>query len=422
MDEFVVRTASASTKKMSLLKFHKNDKFVWNDVKVRKEGDHHPWQLKVGSGKSARRFKAVREGGVSDNASYFVFFKIPDQNTYEVCPINDWFNVSATQRYKALSAEEAEKKYEQRHKMLNLFSVMHLKNKETNEEGEGKGSFKVSEKDEWDEGGQDEEDQSGDEEITDKKRKNNKNNKKEAADKSDKLDEAVEESDEGDFEGEVDYMSDTSSSSSNNEGEDIKSISEEAALKDLLQSASEDEDETKKDDESDAIPAGPNEDPQIKQEPNPDLDINMSDSSSDSDVSDIDESEINSVVFMKKLEVDAAPTATTTSATVPTNTSTTTTTEKPTLKRKVSGTDSASSSKRPCTTDSGQEIEDLVRRYLMRKPMTTKALLKQLRAKLKGSGVNQKELEVVKIAEIIRKINPEKLFVNKELLLFIRSV
>ncbi len=56
------------------------------------------------------RYKGLREGGVNDNASYFVFTQAQD-GCFEVLPIKQWFNFTTVQRYKSLTAEEAEEQF-----------------------------------------------------------------------------------------------------------------------------------------------------------------------------------------------------------------------------------------------------------------------------------------------------------------------
>jgi len=56
------------------------------------------------------RFKGLREGGVNENASYFIFTQAQD-GCFEVFPIKEWYNFTPVQRYKALSAEEAEEQF-----------------------------------------------------------------------------------------------------------------------------------------------------------------------------------------------------------------------------------------------------------------------------------------------------------------------
>ena len=57
------------------------------------------------------RFKGIREGGVSDNSSWYVFMQAKD-GAFEAFPVEEWYNFQPINRYKALSAEEAEKEFE----------------------------------------------------------------------------------------------------------------------------------------------------------------------------------------------------------------------------------------------------------------------------------------------------------------------
>ena len=57
-------------------------------------------------------------------------------------------------------------------------------------------------------------------------------------------------------------------------------------------------------------------------------------------------------------------------------------------------------------------VETLVRQYLIRKPMTSKELLKKL---------TKKGIKVDNLGEIIKKLNPEKTKVNGNLMLHLKS-
>lgn len=112
-------------------------------------------------------------------------FKIVEDFRYKFQPI---------QRYKALSAEEAEMEFSKRNKHLNYFSLMlrkRLKGEDDNEldEGEEKGKksstkkakeLKISEMDEWMDSSDDEssenEEKEDDDEGADKKKKPKKGN------------------------------------------------------------------------------------------------------------------------------------------------------------------------------------------------------------------------------------------------------
>lgn len=199
-------------------------------VAKRYKPEAQPWILKVG-GKSGKKFRGIREGGVGENAAFYVFAHAPD-GAIEAYPLNEWYNFQPIQRYKALSAEEAEHEFGRRKKVMNFFSLMlrkRLKGDDDEPEdpeetklkkaaGKGKGKeLKISDMDEWmesdDESDSDEEDKpkkedddSGDEKKKKKKGQQGKPKKKRDLDES-----AGEESDDGDEEGrELDYISDSS--------------------------------------------------------------------------------------------------------------------------------------------------------------------------------------------------------------------
>ncbi|EDW15017.1 general transcription factor IIF subunit 1 [Drosophila mojavensis] len=234
-----------------------------------------PWILKVG-GKTGKKFKGIREGGVGENAAFYVFTHAPD-GAIEAYPLNEWYNFQPIQRYKSLSAEEAEQEFGRRKKVMNYFSLMLRKRLRGDEEEEQdpeevkllkaatkkSKELKITDMDEW----IDSEDESDSEDEEEKKKKEQedsddgsgkKGKGKKGLDKKKKKrdldDEAFEESDDGDEEGrEMDY--DTSSSEDEPDPEsklvkDMKGVAEEDALRKLLTS-DEEEDEEKKSDESD---------------------------------------------------------------------------------------------------------------------------------------------------------------------------
>lgn len=193
--------------------------------------------MKVGqSSKGGKKFKGIREGGVSENAAHFIFTQTKD-GSIEAFPLYEWYNFQPVQRYNTLTAEEAEEEFGRRKKCLNMWTMkmrMKLKNKEGEEEAEfdpeetkaikgakggDKKKLQISEMDEWmdsddmssdsdaDEKKKDEEDDSDD----DKSKKKGKGKVPPKKKKKDVDDEAFEESDDGDEEGrERDYISDSS--------------------------------------------------------------------------------------------------------------------------------------------------------------------------------------------------------------------
>jgi transcription initiation factor TFIIF subunit alpha len=56
------------------------------------------------------RFKGIREGGVGENAAYYVFTHAAD-GAIDAYPLCEWYNFQPIHRYKSLSAEEAEQEF-----------------------------------------------------------------------------------------------------------------------------------------------------------------------------------------------------------------------------------------------------------------------------------------------------------------------
>jgi len=56
------------------------------------------------------RFRGNREGGIGENASYYVFTHASD-GAIEAFPLQEWYKFQPIQRYKSLSAEEAEEQF-----------------------------------------------------------------------------------------------------------------------------------------------------------------------------------------------------------------------------------------------------------------------------------------------------------------------
>lgn len=231
-----------------------------------------PWILKV-DGKNGKKFRGIREGGVGENAAFYVFTHAPD-GFIDAFPLHEWYNFQPVHRYKSLSAEEAEAEFGRRNKTMNYFSLMFRKRLRGDEdEGEDpeetkmkkmsgkKGKeLKISDMDEWmdsdddsnssDAGDEDGSKRKKDDSDDDGKKKKNKKNQPEKKKKKRDLDgEAFEESDDGDEEGrELDYISDSSDQDSDLEAKankEMKSVAEEDALRKLLTSDEESEEEKK---------------------------------------------------------------------------------------------------------------------------------------------------------------------------------
>ncbi|XP_064295779.1 general transcription factor IIF subunit 1, partial [Phalacrocorax carbo] len=72
--------------------------------------EEQPWVLRV-NGRAGRRYKGVRKGGVTENASYYIFTQCPD-GAFEAFPVQHWYNFTPLAKHRTLTAEEAEEEWE----------------------------------------------------------------------------------------------------------------------------------------------------------------------------------------------------------------------------------------------------------------------------------------------------------------------
>uniref|UniRef100_A0A8C6NL30 Transcription initiation factor IIF subunit alpha n=1 Tax=Nothobranchius furzeri TaxID=105023 RepID=A0A8C6NL30_NOTFU len=86
------------------------------------KAEDQPWILKV-NGKAGKRFKGVKKGGVTENASYYIFTQCPD-GAFEAFPVHGWYNFTPQAKHRTLTAEEAEEEWGRRNKVVNHFSIM----------------------------------------------------------------------------------------------------------------------------------------------------------------------------------------------------------------------------------------------------------------------------------------------------------
>uniref|UniRef100_A0A8D2NSH9 Transcription initiation factor IIF subunit alpha n=1 Tax=Zosterops lateralis melanops TaxID=1220523 RepID=A0A8D2NSH9_ZOSLA len=181
--------------------------------------EDQPWLLRV-NGKTGRKFRGVKKGGVTENASYYVFTQCPD-GAFEAFPVRNWYNFTPLARHRTLTAEEAEEEWERRNKVLNHFSIMQqrrLRDQDEEEEEKDKGrkapgkggGLRIHDLEE-DLELSSEESEGSEAEARPKAAGTHPKRKRRKGRKGSE-DEALEDSDDGDFEGqEVDYMSDGSS-------------------------------------------------------------------------------------------------------------------------------------------------------------------------------------------------------------------
>ena len=382
--------------------------------------DAQPWMMKV-NGKGGKRYKGTREGGVSDNTSFYVFTHGAD-GAFEAFPISEWYNFIPLRMHKTLSAEEAEEKYAQRGKILNKWAVM-VNNKlktdedgvldgeaegDKNNKGKKKGAFKVSDMDDWEDGG-DALDTSSDEEKKKKdddddsdsgKKKRTKDTKKKKKKSKTDVDEALEDSDDGDDEGrEVDYMSDESSDSEEEleKEHDIKGVDQDEGISKMLDSDESSDEEKKKsgdEDDDDEDETGKKK----KKKTGSDDEGEDGKKGGKKKKSAPNSRSATPTKDQEKMDRDEKRKAMVANILDP-NASGESAAKKSRLEQFGSSSGSSSSSA------FGEITEEAVRRYLKRRPMTTTDLLKKFKAK--KSGANANEL-VQHLANVLKKINPHK--------------
>ncbi|KAL3280100.1 hypothetical protein HHI36_017606 [Cryptolaemus montrouzieri] len=410
------------------------------------KADDQPWILKC-YGSTVKKFKGIREGGVSENTAYYVFTHAED-GAIEAFPLQEWYKFQPIQRYKSLSAEEAEQEFSKRNKHLNYFSLMLRKrlkgedDTELDEEEKGKKTtkktkeLKISDMDEWmntsDEESSENEEKKEEEEEKQEKKKPKKNNSKKK--KRDTDVEAFEDSDDGDGEGrELDYISD--SSESETEITKLESVAEEKALRKLLNSDEEDEDSEKSEKEmsnedEDKDKEGENVSEEkgdkdkkkktkkkVKKDPKKEVkkEDNISDFSSDSSTDDESKKKPTEKKPKKEEKEKEISSENSSRSVTPTDS-----------KRKIVNDALAGPATKkmkmdlnpiPGSSESGI-TEDAVRKYLMRKPMTTTELLQKFKSK--KTGLSSEQLVNI-MTQILKKINPVKQTLKGKMYLSIKS-
>ncbi|XP_012991313.1 general transcription factor IIF subunit 1 isoform X1 [Esox lucius] len=442
--------------------------------------EDQPWILKI-NGKAGKRFKGQKKGGVTENASYYIFTQCPD-GAFEAFPVNGWYNFVPQAKHRTLTAEEAEEEWGRRNKVVNHFSIMlqrRLREQERgpdDEDEEGEKGGKKKKKKKGARGGdlrihdlEDDLELSSDESDSSREEGDNKPKKKESVAKgkgkkkkkkrgSDS--EANEDSDDGDYEGlEVDYMSDESSSEEEAGEEKAKSNKEDGPKG--IDEASDTEDESEEEKQNEEEGKEEEEEEEGKKTPVQMEKKKKRDSSGESDTSedsDID-GEAASALFMVKKRtppkrgggrgsggssrtgsrpgtpsIDSASTSNTLRAAAskleqgkrqvlggssdspaakrlkmePGSTATTTQSPAPSGK----STPQPPSGKSTPSSSDVQLTEEAVRRYLIRKPMTTKDLLKKFQTKRTGLSSEQ---TVNVLAQILKRLNPERKNVNDKM-------
>lgn len=386
--------------------------------KYRTKSENQPWILKVNNN-SKKKFKGLKQGGFGNNMAYYVFVQTP-QDTIEAYPIEEWYNFKPIQTYKTLSAEEAEELINKKTQILDYNNIMIRKRLRNDDEDEDESllknidkqktnkkakALKISDMEDWmdsndDTSDSDKEDKSELANNSKKKKVMQKSNAKKDKKKKRSDDEAFEDSDDGDDEGrELDYISESSASEAELESQkEVKSVAEECSLKKLLSSEDEDEDETEKsgdkNDEQDKEEASTNKKNEVK-------------------IDKIDD-EKEGVKDEKKNNKEAVFVIAPVSQNSTISMSSTASTSSRLLKRAHSDTFDSYEAKRFKIQSSGSfssfnpnetvEItEAAVRRYLMRKPMTTTELVLKFKSKKTGLPLDQ---IAIKLTKILKNLKP----------------
>eukprot|EP00096_Caligus_rogercresseyi_P004684 TRINITY_DN1909_c0_g1_i1.p1 TRINITY_DN1909_c0_g1~~TRINITY_DN1909_c0_g1_i1.p1 ORF type:complete len:534 (+),score=239.91 TRINITY_DN1909_c0_g1_i1:1072-2673(+) len=409
-------------------------KYGFNKKKYKPEDQ--PWLIRVGDKKTGKRYRGIREGGVAENTTYYVFTHAQD-GAFEAHPISDWYNFTPILTYKTLNAEEAEEKFAERGKILNHWALMVNKKirsaQEEEEEldddgksvkksgGKKDNSFKISDMDEWVEGGDELETDSDDEEKkkkddSDDEGKNNSKkkgkdakNKKKKRSKEDVQNEAFEDSDDGDDEcREVDYMSDESSDSETEvmEKNDTKGVDQDHGLARMLESESSSEDENdpnkKKSDKEDEAGEEANEDEggASKKEKNKKKKDKKGKLSKDGGKQSTNSSRSSSPAPDKASKAAAA--ADKRKALI--DNILDPGIEPAQKKSRLETFGSSASSLVSPLSGSEAALEEDVRRYLTRKPMTTTELVKKIHSK-RFQDISSEELMPL-LVNVLKKVNP----------------
>ncbi|KAJ1346963.1 hypothetical protein KIN20_001898 [Parelaphostrongylus tenuis] len=369
--------------------------------------DNQPWHLSfLEPDGRLRKMKSIREGGAGEHADYWVFLKSGEE--FLAYKVDDWHKFLPAITHKTLDIDQAEEKFLERNKVMNQFALKaqilsQLKTGEEDGERLEKPTKSLKIKDEYSsDDSEGDEDDRNDEDGT-PRRKETSAKKKKAHDKPKKDkrphvengDEVAKyESSDGEDEGrEYDYMSDSGSDSERElvPGDEkvekqLVGVGDEIGLKRMIESDAETES-----DEEDLTKKLLNSENERKKEL---LDIEERDSSG-SDTDDPDKEKIDSVVFMPKKEM--------------TNVSETSGNgKKRPAEPESSGVEMSHDVKRvklePPSIPEGLN-EETVRKYLRRKPHTTKELL----AKIKQKCGDMTKAEIVtKLAAILKAIEPHQ--------------
>uniref|UniRef100_A0A8R1DEP6 Transcription initiation factor IIF subunit alpha n=1 Tax=Caenorhabditis japonica TaxID=281687 RepID=A0A8R1DEP6_CAEJA len=372
--------------------------------------DNQPWRLAFKEPKGrVRQMRGIREGGANEHADYWVFLKPTQSSEFKAYKVDEWHKFLPAITHKTLDIDQAEEQFSQRNKVMNQFALKAAIQNQLNAADETelteqqKRLLKI--KDEGSSDDSEDGDDEGEGEEGKKKNKKKKKNLKPTKEKRQRVENSDEvakyESSDGEDEGrEYDYISDSGTDSDREQVPSDEKIEkqlvgvaeEEGAREHFDSDSSESDDDLAKKLKPDGEKKKSN-------------DIEERDSSG-SDTDDPDNEKIDSVVFLPKKEAKEGESSKKRAAT-----------DDAALKNDELGPSDPKKAKTGAKFEEGLN-EETVRRYLRRKPHTTKELLQKMTGKCEG--MNKSEM-VTRLAAILKAIEPhqsKQLKGKKEVLFF----
>ncbi|KAK6103989.1 Transcription initiation factor IIF alpha subunit (TFIIF-alpha) family protein [Brugia pahangi] len=393
--------------------------------------DNQPWVLSITDPSTKeRRFRSIREGGAGEHADYWVFLKSGEE--FHAYKVDEWYQFMPFSTHRTLDIDQAEERFRERNRVMNQFALkaqIQQQLKAMDEDGEQMikttKSLKIKDEASSDENSDGEK---GDDEDdapvgSSKPKKNSKPTARARKDKRQRVENADEvaayESDDGDDEGrEYDYMSDSGSESDRDVvpmeqkvDEAMVAVGDETGLKKLIGDDFSDTDSSDMDDTTKKLLFAVEDDDgdEIKKQF---IDVDERGKlslkvysfifySSGSDSDDPDK-EINSAIFLPVKKTLEEPQSSTRKR--PLENVSFADNEVKRIKTEQAFT-APSLSPTQSTTNQDSLNEETVRRYLRRKPHTTKELLSKIKSKC---GDMEKSEIVQKLAAILKRIEPHQ--------------
>ncbi|TMS35857.1 hypothetical protein L596_003158 [Steinernema carpocapsae] len=407
--------------------------------------DAQPWRLTMEESGKERKFRSIREGGAGDHADYWVFLKRGDD--FVAHKVADWYQFLPCVTHRTLDIDQAEEQFQRRSRVMNQFALKAQIQKTLNTtDDDGEGLIKVSTlkiKDDYSDENDEESDGEGEGETQSsqgsQKEKKKKKNVKERKDKKQRVEHADEvaayESEDGEDEGrEYDYMSDSGSDSDRDTKtadekveEALVGVGDETGLKKQIGSEEFDESSDEEEEEEDSTKDDPSKSQEVNEELGND-EAEKKKSKTDKDDSSDSESDVDldkngdSVLFLKKETVVATSSSTSTGSGYNKRKGEELESSESKRMRVEEAVNSAvplqasrSATNQPAPVPVKQKFdpnipdglnEDTVRKYLRRKPHTTKELLSRLMPKC-PPDMNKAEIVTI-LASILKRIEPHQ--------------